>query len=63
MTTKTFTCDACGGTFDSEWTDEVAAAEHEERWGVPPDEDAAVVCDECYKELLAFDEWLRETGG
>lgn len=53
--TGTFTCAACGGTFPKAWSEAEAEAEAVAVWGV---EDAmtadgmAIVCDDCYRELL-----------
>jgi hypothetical protein len=50
-----YTCDACGGTFESEWTEAEAAAEYsiefakEKAAGM----DTAVICDDCYEKLMA----------
>ena len=50
----TYTCDACGGTFESGWTEEESQAEYsiefpkEKAAGV----ERAVVCEECYQRLM-----------
>jgi len=60
---ETYICAACGGTFATKWSDEEAAAESREVFGVDPDTDPtmAIVCDDCYKAITtAFPpkEWL-----
>lgn len=55
MTDKTFTCAACGETFECAWTDEEAEVEAAERFGSHPDawrEGAAVICDDCYQKMV-----------
>jgi DNA-directed RNA polymerase subunit RPC12/RpoP len=52
MITKTYKCAVCGGIFDSEWTDEEAEAERQKNFGGEPKEDDALVCDDCYKEII-----------
>jgi hypothetical protein len=53
VTTDTFTCAGCGGTFDKEWSDAEAQAEYErnipaEDRGGPVD----TVCDDCYNAVM-----------
>jgi hypothetical protein len=50
---NTFTCAACGGTFEKGWSDEEAAAEALEVWGPLDPDDEATVCDDCYKAIMA----------
>ncbi len=53
---RTFTCDNCGKTFDSDWSDEEAAAEAQENFPgldiTDPDE-SGVVCDDCYQRIMS----------
>jgi hypothetical protein len=52
----TFTCESCGGTFDKVWSDEEAAAEAEENFpglDVSDPAEAGVVCDDCYRHIMA----------
>ena len=53
-----FTCNACHETFDKEWTDEEAAEEAKERWGITDihSSGVAVMCDQCYDSMNA---WLE----
>jgi DNA-directed RNA polymerase subunit RPC12/RpoP len=55
-TGNSYTCESCGKTFDSDWSDEDAAAEAQENFpGIDtsnPNE-AAVVCDDCYQHIMA----------
>lgn len=56
--TRQFTCEGCGGTFDTdEADDELAEEEMLREHGYVPPEDRAVICDECYR---LFEEHLRE---
>lgn len=50
---RSYTCAACGGTFETAWSDEEAAAESREAFGVDPAQDPtmAIACDSCYKAL------------
>ncbi len=43
-----FRCTVCGEVFKKGWSDEEAAAELEEEFGMDPT-DCAMVCDDCYK--------------
>lgn len=47
----TFVCDECGRTFPK-GDDAEALAEMKETFGDVPEKDRAVVCDDCYKEIL-----------
>ena len=50
----TYQCQACGGTFESDWTDADANAEAAALWGVDrasADPDMVVVCDACFVRL------------
>jgi hypothetical protein len=49
----TFQCDNCKGIFEREpgWSDEKAMAEHDEVFGVS-EEPQAVVCDDCYEQIM-----------
>jgi len=46
-----FRCAQCGGVFEKAWTDEEAQAEFAENFAEHSLDDAALVCDECYKAL------------
>lgn len=47
------TCAECGFTFEPSWSDEEAKAEAARNYpGLRPEE-AAVVCDNCFKEITA----------
>jgi hypothetical protein len=54
---KTYTCDHCGSTFTSEWSEEEALAEATENYGSFLGEDPAEICDPCYQKLQA---WIAE---
>jgi hypothetical protein len=49
QTCDTFTCAACGDTFNKEWSDEEAKAEAAKKF--PNDSDMVVVCDDCYRGM------------
>ena len=55
----TYTCEECGGTFDSIRSDEEAEREAENLWGVKDaasNPGMAIVCDECFKAIIADNE-------
>lgn len=52
MTGRSYTCEACGGSFISEWSEEDAQREREHNfWADTP---CGVTCDECYRKIT---EW------
>jgi hypothetical protein len=51
----TYTCDSCRKTFESEWTDEEAAAEAEDLFpgmDITNRAEARVVCDDCFQHIM-----------
>ena len=46
-----YRCDCCGMIYEKGWTDEEAAAETKEVFGVEHGDDDAVVCDTCFKMM------------
>lgn len=49
-----FRCDACGGTFERERSDEEAVAEMVETWQPHEgDDDLAIICDPCFRGIVA----------
>ena len=60
-TPVTYTCDHCGGVFDSGRTEAEANAEARANWGVDRTQDPtmAVICDDCYRAMLA---WMADAG-
>lgn len=46
---KVYTCAACGGTFESGWSDEEAEADALLLWGNIPPEETMVICDDCFQ--------------
>jgi len=52
-TESAYRCEMCGLTFDSDWSDAEARAEAEAMFPGLPQEHQKVVCDECYKRLMA----------
>jgi DNA-directed RNA polymerase subunit RPC12/RpoP len=54
MTGVLYTCAVCDEEFESERSNEEAKAESEAIWGEKPsDETHDVVCDDCFKRLMA----------
>lgn len=51
MASSEYTCAACGKTYPKGWTDEEAAAERERDFPGMDDDEAAVVCDDCYQAM------------
>ena len=51
-----FTCDSCGRTFPKQWSDEEAFADMMVRSGYIPESERAIVCDECYEMIAAWEE-------
>jgi hypothetical protein len=45
---NTFTCAACGGTFEKGWSEEEASAESRGLWGNIDPSKMAVICDDCF---------------
>jgi hypothetical protein len=59
---RKFTCDQCGGTFESTWSEAEAVAECETTFGITPtSETCAHVCDDCYEFFLASMRLLKAT--
>lgn len=54
---ETFTCELCEETFEKGWTDEEAEAEFEALF--PDDPPRAVVCEDCFAEVM---EWAKSEG-
>lgn len=52
MNPNEFKCDECGGVFEKGWSDEEAYAEQENNFGDMPNEQMAIVCDDCFKEIM-----------
>ena len=48
-----YTCANCGKRFESEWSDEEVRKEAEENgFGDLPDDEKAIVCDDCYNKIM-----------
>lgn len=52
---KTFKCENCQQEFQCGWAEEEAQLEYKLVFGREIDEQAAVVCDDCYKEIMRLD--------
>jgi hypothetical protein len=52
VTSETFTCAHCGDTHEKGWTDEEAMAEAEGLLSGAELEDLAVVCDDCWRNVI-----------
>jgi hypothetical protein len=57
MKDNEYQCDACNGIFEKGWTDEEADQECRKNFGEIPENEKAVICDDCYKEFM---EWSGE---
>jgi DNA-directed RNA polymerase subunit RPC12/RpoP len=53
---QSYICESCGETYVSDWTDSEADTEALEKWGPLAAEDRAVVCDDCFREFIAWHE-------
>jgi hypothetical protein len=52
---ETYQCANCDGVFIKDWSDEEAQAEYEENFPMTSQTDEpAVVCDDCYKAMIAW---------
>lgn len=55
---RSFTCELCQGTFQSEQPDEEAQAEALREWGRRGNTPGmAVICDDCYRRVM---DWWRQ---
>jgi len=52
--TKTFTCENCHQEFNKGWSDEEQEEEMEKNFPGLSEDDRAEVCDDCYKEMMAW---------
>lgn len=50
---KNYTCECCGGSFDSPRSEEETLQEMRENFGDIPEEHRARVCDDCYRKVLS----------
>jgi len=53
MNDNEYKCELCKGVFEKDQTEEEARAEEKEMFG-GNDPDAALVCDDCYKEMFPW---------
>lgn len=61
--TDMYTCDECGATHEKGWTDAEATAEMVANFGELDADDIAVVCDDCYRKMVAWKDpadWMAE---
>ena len=56
MTTKTYICASCQEEYETGWSDEEASIEFQQRFEGGDIHKAAVVCDDCYKEIMGDSE-------
>jgi len=49
-----YKCSSCGEVFKSEWSSEEASKELQERFPDVPKESCDLVCEDCYKKILAL---------
>jgi hypothetical protein len=53
METKYFKCENCNNTFEKGWSDKEAKAEMKKnKFDKYPEDEMAIVCDDCYKKLM-----------
>jgi rubredoxin len=52
-----YECEVCHGVFEKGWSDEEAFAETAAMWEPIPGDDVGVVCDGCFREVVA---WYRQ---
>ena len=48
---KTYACARCGQTFGKTRTDDECRAEMESHFGFVPEEDIAIICDDCFQAI------------
>ena len=53
MSEDTFTCAACGGTFEKACSDEDALAEKDQLWPDVPIEQCVIICHDCFTAMRA----------
>jgi len=51
LTSNSYKCAICGGVFNKGWSDEEAMSEMKELWGDCPEEELAVMCDDCFNGI------------
>lgn len=51
----TYTCEHCHNTYESGWSDEEAADEAKDLWGIESTKapDIAVICDDCFNAMMS----------
>lgn len=53
MKLNEYKCEECGGVFEKGMTEEEARKEQVSNgWGDKPDKEMAIVCDDCYQEIM-----------
>jgi len=64
MEKNQYQCVNCGGIFLKGWSDEKAKEEMLAMWGDLPEEEKAVICDDCFKKMHPEDnlEMARNSG-
>ncbi len=56
-----YACAHCGETYKKGWSEKEATAEAKANWGDLPDDDKAVVCDDCFKKFMAWHDQTAKT--
>lgn len=51
MKADEYQCAMCGGVFTKGWSEQEARAETQQYWPDTPQEDLAVVCDDCWQKV------------
>lgn len=60
MEKNEYKCDRCGNVYKNGWSDEEAESEANEIWGNIPEEERAIICDDCFN--IKSPEEIREIG-
>ena len=50
MKDNEYKCAICGGEYTKGWSDEEAEKESNDIWGKIPEEEKAVICDDCFNQ-------------
>lgn len=51
MKADEYQCDMCGGVYTKRWSEQEARAETQSYWPGTPQEELAVVCDDCWQKI------------
>ena len=54
MKKNEYKCDMCKDIFKETWSNEEALEEMKDIFGTVPEEERAIVCDDCYKKIMNY---------